>query len=78
MSSEMHVVEIELIDPSTYRVWYDDAVLVASSRNPEPDACIALAERGMTGRLVSRRRGSAVISLTMDIQKTATKLLLKR
>lgn len=67
----MHTIEIERASPNTYTVWYKGDVLITNSRNPEFDACRVLLERGITGRLITRHKGSNVISFVLDIQKGA-------
>lgn len=67
----MHTIEIERTNPTTYTVWYNGSVLIEHSRNPEFDACRTLLEKGITGRLITRHRGSNIISFVLDIQKAA-------
>src|SRR5262245_31395445 len=51
-----------------YRVRFDGAVLLESSRNPEFDACRALLARGITGKLEVWRPGKQHHDMQLDIE----------
>jgi hypothetical protein len=54
-----------------YRVYYQDAVLIDNTSNPEFEACRALLERGITGRLEVWRHGGSFPGLILDIARAA-------
>jgi hypothetical protein len=54
-----------------YRVTYLGKTLIESTRDPEFDACRALAAKGITGILVTYNLGSSVPRLRVDIAKGA-------
>ena len=56
-----------------YSVTYNGEVVCAASRDPEFDACRVLVERGLTGRLVTRWKGSPHTAMTMSLAWGATK-----
>ena len=51
-----------------YRVWHVGKVLIKRARNPEHEACRALAAQGISGRLETRWRGKGVVAMRMDIE----------
>lgn len=55
-----------------YRVWLGDEVLIESSREPLCESARAMVERGVTGRLQMRRRGSTRIDMQGLIAVLAT------
>lgn len=74
MAAEHHVTLHEVRRTSTgprYRVTMGDRVLVDSSRDPECDACRVLVAQGATGKLITRRAGSDVVCLRVDIARGA-------
>ncbi len=54
-----------------YRVSYDGAVLIESSRDPEFDACRALLARGTSGKLEVWWKGASYPSMILDIEGAA-------
>src|SRR5262245_58911759 len=54
-----------------YRVIYDGAVLIESSRNPEFDAGRMLLVRGITGQVEICRPGASFPAMRLDIEKGA-------
>lgn len=75
---EFHDVTLELNGPNTWRVWRDGEVLIERAQNPENEACLALHNAGIVGALRTKHKGSSHFALTMDITKTAEKLLSSR
>src|SRR5262245_24173974 len=68
----IHIVPIGLGESGRrYLVRYAGAVLVASTRNPEFDACRALLEMGATGRVEMWGHGASFPVMQVDIVKGA-------
>ncbi len=63
-------VYVEATSPTSFTV-RDEAgnIIVKASRSPEVDACRILRDRGITGTLVTRWKGSSHDSLRIDIEK---------
>jgi hypothetical protein len=70
-----HVVELRPVGRgkrgTRYEVRYCGDVLIASTADPEFNACRALLARGIKGRLTTRWAGTSVTAMTMDIEAGA-------
>ena len=51
-----------------WRVWHQGNVLIEATRDPEPAACRALLELGITGCAESYSRGGTVARMRLDIE----------
>jgi hypothetical protein len=75
MSNPCHRIDIEPASlgerGQRYLVRHAGAVLVASSRTPEFDACRVLLAKGITGQLEVWHTGAAFPALGLDITKGA-------
>src|SRR5262245_11383899 len=75
MSNACHRIDIEPASLGErgrrYLVRHAGAVLVASSRNPEFDACRVLLAKGITGQLEVWHTGGAFPAMGLDITKGA-------
>ena len=54
-----------------WRVTHAGLVIIESSRDPEHDACRALLEMGVTGKLETWHAGAAFPSMRLDIERGA-------
>ena len=70
MTAASHTQEVVLyaLGRGRYRVEQNGETLLASSDDPELEACRALRRRGVTGTLRSRHAGSAHYALSVDIE----------
>ena len=72
-----HRIEIELLPHSPtaahlrYRVTHLGQVLIASTRDPEYDACRALLALGIAGTMTTFNRGSPTPCMRIDIERGA-------
>lgn len=71
------IIEIErthvTASGARYRVWHDGSVLVESAREPLCSGARALVDKGVTGRVQMRRRGSDQIDIEGLIAVLAAK-----
>lgn len=61
-------------ESQAFHVWLDGALLVIS-RDPEHAACRALLQRGLTGPLITRWRGSPHEAMRLDIESGAQRAI---
>ena len=68
----LHEVVLRYLGSGRYSVEWQGQALLASSDDPEFDACRALLVRGVTGKLLTRHGGSAHHAMLLDIQRGAS------
>jgi hypothetical protein len=60
-------IDIEVVSPTTWRVWFRGKVLIQNSRTPVFESCRRILAIGCIGKLEMYSRGSDQLRLTADI-----------